>query len=189
MQLRFLVSATTEENWPKGDLPEIALAGRSNTGKSTFINVLGNQKLAKVSGVPGKTRLLNFFDAGKYRLVDMPGYGFAARSGKEMMSWGPMVEEYLRGRPQLVGVILLVDIRRDWSDEETQITNFAVSFGRSVAVVLTKSDKLGRAELNERKKHFEKHSTTSNIFVTSSQEQKSVAAVEDFVFRNWVKED
>jgi GTP-binding protein len=188
MQLRFLCSATAEENWPKGDLPEVALAGRSNAGKSTFLNILGHQKVAKVSQVPGKTRLLNFFQAGeKYRLVDMPGYGFASRSGDEVISWGPMVESYVQLRSQLVGLILVIDIRRDWTEEENQIYNFATAHNRNVAVVLTKADKLSKSELAQRKKHFKETAPTTLVFVTSSQDPKSVAAVEDFVFHHWVK--
>lgn len=188
MQLKFLCSATSEENWPKGDVPEVALAGRSNAGKSTFLNAIGNQKVAKVSQAPGKTRLLNFFQAGaNYRLVDMPGYGFASRSGEEVLSWGPMVEDFIRLRPQLVGLILVIDIRRDWTAEESQIYDFAARFERNVAVVLTKADKLGRAELAQRLKHFKESAPTSSIFVTSSKDQKSIAAVEDFVFHYWVK--
>lgn len=163
------------------------MAGRSNAGKSTFLNVLSDRKVAKVSQVPGKTRLLNFFDAGKYRLVDMPGYGFAARGGEEVMSWGPMVEQYVAKRPQLVGLILLIDIRRDWSPEESQIIDFATAHERQIAVVLTKADKLGRAELARREKHFKQQAPTAALFITSSQDPKSVAAVEDYVFHYWVK--
>src|SRR3954463_4286895 len=96
MEISFLTSAVRPEHFPPADRPEIALVGRSNAGKSTLINLLSNRKVAKVSRVPGKTRLLNFFEAGeRYRLVDMPGYGFAKRQEGERQLWREMVEAYL----------------------------------------------------------------------------------------------
>jgi GTP-binding protein len=188
MRLSFLCSAVKPNDWPKADLPEIALAGRSNAGKSSWINTLAGQKVAKVSQVPGKTRLLNFFQAGdKYRLVDMPGYGFASRSGDEMEGWGPMVETFLRGRSNLVGILLLMDIRRDWSEEETQVVQFAARFGRAIAVVLTKADKLSRTDLDRRKKYFAQASEVKDFFAGSALDTKAVTEVEDFIFHNWIK--
>ena len=91
---RFLKSAVWPKDYPEADRPEIALIGRSNAGKSSLLNALVSQKAAKVSQTPGKTRLLNFFDFGDhYRLVDMPGYGFAARSGDEILAWEKMIKK------------------------------------------------------------------------------------------------
>jgi len=188
MKMTYLKSAVNQADWPKADLPEVAIAGRSNAGKSTWINTLAGSKVAKVSQVPGKTRLLNFFQAGnRYRLVDMPGYGFASRSGAEMESWGPMIEVYLRERDTLAGVLLLVDIRRDWTEEETRVAEFVSATGRPIAVFLTKADKLNRKELEQRRKYFASEARVDDVFAGSSLDAKAVGGVEDFIFHHWIK--
>lgn len=188
MKIEFITSAANMAGWPKSDLPEVALAGRSNAGKSSFLNALAGRPVAKVSQVPGKTRLLNFFSAGEhYRWVDMPGYGFAARSGAEMTSWGPLIESYLRERERLMGVLLFIDVRRDWSDEETQIQEFLATCHRSLLVVVTKMDKLSRTDLARRRKHFVTQVEQENLFIVSNQDLASVKSVENFIFRQWIK--
>ena len=93
-KVRFIQSASRFDQFPPGKMPQVAIAGRSNSGKSSFINTLARQKVAKVSGTPGKTRLLNIFDVeSKFWLVDMPGYGYAARSHKERDDWEKMIEK------------------------------------------------------------------------------------------------
>src|SRR5687768_5730395 len=95
-KITFIKSAKVPKDFPHGSKPEVAIAGRSNAGKSSLINIMARSKVAKVSSTPGKTRLLNFFDYdNKFRLVDMPGYGFSKRSGHEQHSWEEMVEAYL----------------------------------------------------------------------------------------------
>jgi len=171
-----------------GDRPEVALAGRSNAGKSSFLNAITNSKIAKVSQTPGKTRLLSFFDVGeKYRLVDMPGYGFASRSGDEMKSWQSMIEGYLSMRGNLVGLVLVMDINRDWEREEEMLTRFMFSLERPVAVVLTKADKLSKGEIQKRKKLIQNASGAEFIFVVSSVKNSGIDEAEDFIFKNWVK--
>jgi len=109
----FAGSAAGPEGYPKADLPEVALAGRSNVGKSTLINALLNRKgLAKTSSTPGKTRLINFFDVdGRFHLVDLPGYGFARVPRGEKAAWRHRIEGYITGRKVLRLVVLLLDIR------------------------------------------------------------------------------
>lgn len=188
MELTFITSAADSTGWPKGDRPEVALAGRSNAGKSSFLNALGASRIAKVSQVPGKTRLLNFFDAGtKYRFVDMPGYGFSKRSGDEQAGWEGLIETYIRERANLVGLILLMDIRRDWTADEIQVRDFAESHGRRVALVLTKMDTLSKSEAQKRKQEIARQSHERDIFLVTERDRKTIADVEDFVFKNWVK--
>jgi GTP-binding protein len=121
--VRFLKSASRLSEGPQGFVPEVALAGRSNSGKSSLINALSkNSKMAKVSSTPGKTILLNFFEVeGLFRLVDMPGYGYAQRSKADRTTWASMVEGYLAARGQLCGVVLVMDGRRVWAKEEEQL--------------------------------------------------------------------
>ena len=188
MKLEFITSAADPGGWPKASRPEIAIAGRSNAGKSSFLNVLSGNKVAKVSQTPGKTRLLNFFEAGEsYRLVDMPGYGFSKRSGDEQASWGELIETYVRAREVLLGVLLLADIRREWSEEEQMVLDYAQANGRQVAVALTKADTVSRNEINKRKAAIQKASGERDLFTVSIRDQDSVLAVEDFMFRQWVK--
>jgi GTP-binding protein len=188
MKLDFITSAADPTGWPTPKRPEVALAGRSNAGKSSFLNALAGGKVAKVSQVPGKTRLLNFFEAGShYRLVDMPGYGFSKRSGDEQSTWGHLVEEFVRDREVLTGVLLLMDIRRDWQSEEQMVIDFAQSFGRRVALVLTKADTLSRSEISQRQTLLQRASGERDIFPVSIREPKSIKAVEDFVFKQWIK--
>lgn len=143
--LRFLKSAAQITDFPDDEVPELAFAGRSNAGKSSLINLLANSRIAKVSGTPGKTRLLNLFDhRSGFRIVDMPGYGYAARSGSEMKSWGKMIEQYLRQRPNLAGIVLVMDIRRDWSEDEALLLEMAHSQEIDFYLVITKMDKLSR---------------------------------------------
>src|SRR5262245_31840721 len=114
-RLRFITSASDYSGCPDDSRPEIALIGRSNSGKSSLLNGIAQERVAMISSTPGKTRLLNFFDAGdKYRYVDMPGYGFSARGGDEHHSWKPLIEGYLSARTNLCGLLVLLDVRRDW---------------------------------------------------------------------------
>lgn len=184
----FLKSAKNPEDYPLGDRAEVALMGRSNAGKSTFLNALCGRDLAKVSSAPGKTRLLNFFDIGEnYRLVDMPGYGFASRSGSERMSWAQMIENYVRVRDNLVGALLVMDIRRDWSSDEDMIRQWLKARNLPLSVLLNKSDKLKRSELNQRLKVFENVVPECQKFAISAEQGTGVSDVEEFVFRTWVK--
>jgi GTP-binding protein len=127
-------------------LPEVAIAGRSNVGKSSLINaLLGRRGVARVSRTPGRTRQVNFFVVNEaLAIVDLPGYGFAVGPEEERVAWGPLVETYLRERSVLRGVVLLVDARRGVEADEDELLAFLAAYRRPAAVVATKLDKLGR---------------------------------------------
>ena len=143
----FVTSAAGAEGLPKDGLPEVAMVGRSNVGKSSLINALVRKKLARTSAAPGKTRLANFYRVaveGKspFYLVDLPGYGYAEVSTAMKDSWRPLIETYLEKRESLAGVLLLIDIRRGVQDEELDFVPWLAQHERPLVVALTKSDKL-----------------------------------------------
>ncbi|MEW4353958.1 ribosome biogenesis GTP-binding protein YihA/YsxC [Streptococcus pneumoniae] len=146
-----LLSAANKSHYPQDEIPEIALAGRSNVGKSSFINTLLNRKnLARTSGKPGKTQLLNFFNIDdKLRFVDVPGYGYAKVSKSERAKWGKMIEEYLTSRENLRAVVSLVDLRHDPSSDDVQMYDFLKYYEIPVIVVATKADKIPRGKWNK----------------------------------------
>ena len=132
---------------PDNQLPEVAIVGRSNVGKSSLINRLANRKnLAKSSSTPGKTRTINFYCFNRsWYLVDLPGYGFAKVSRREKAGWGKMIEKYLSGRKTLRGVILLVDIRHSPSVDDRTMKDWLEHHQIPFMVVATKADKLSRS--------------------------------------------
>jgi GTP-binding protein len=144
----FVTSAVRLIQYPVGDLPEIAFAGRSNVGKSSLINTLVNRKsLVRTSSTPGRTQLINFFKVNNnLMLVDLPGFGFAKVPVEVQRSWGPMVENYLANRPTLRAVVLLVDIRRTPGQEELQLLSWLRSYGITAVIVVTKCDKVSKVE-------------------------------------------
>ncbi len=143
----FVGSFVKPEQFPDEMMPEIALAGRSNVGKSSLINtLLGRKKLAKTSGAPGKTRTINFYRINQnFFFVDLPGYGYAKVSKKERDSWGKMIENYLAKRETLREVVLLVDIRHDPSEDDRIMYEWIRHQGFGHLVVATKADKLSRS--------------------------------------------
>ncbi|MFY0998401.1 ribosome biogenesis GTP-binding protein YihA/YsxC [Streptococcus sp. AD045-1] len=146
-----LLSAANKSHYPQDEIPDIALAGRSNVGKSSFINTLLNRKnLARTSGKPGKTQLLNFFNIDdKLRFVDVPGYGYAKVSKTERAKWGKMIEEYLTSRENLRAVVSLVDFRHEPSADDVQMYEFLKYYEIPVIVVATKADKIPRGKWNK----------------------------------------
>lgn len=146
-----LLSAANKSHYPQDEIPEIALAGRSNVGKSSFINTLLNRKnLARTSGKPGKTQLLNFFNIDdKLRFVDVPGYGYAKVSKTERAKWSKMIEEYLTSRENLRAVVSLVDFRHEPSADDVQMYEFLKYYEIPVIVVATKADKIPRGKWNK----------------------------------------
>ena len=143
--------AVKASQYPADDTPEIAFAGRSNVGKSSLLNLLTNRKsLARVSGSPGKTRTINFYRVNKqFRIVDLPGYGYAKVSKSMSKDWGPMMEEYFQKRQGLKKVIQLVDIRHAPSAQDVQMYEYLKHYGFDGIVVATKADKVSRNEMQK----------------------------------------
>lgn len=146
-EVNFMLSAAAAAQFPADHGVEIAFAGRSNAGKSSAINVItARHGLARTSKTPGRTRLLNFFSLGaERRLVDLPGYGFAEGPRAERAGWEPLIDA-LRPRVSLIGLFLVVDSRRGISDGDLQLIDWADPARRRIHVLLSKSDKLTRAE-------------------------------------------
>ncbi|MGQ0722868.1 MAG: ribosome biogenesis GTP-binding protein YihA/YsxC [Candidatus Eiseniibacteriota bacterium] len=132
---------------PRSRVPEIAVSGRSNVGKSSLLNVVfGRRGLAKVSSTPGKTREINFFSIGdRYHLVDLPGYGYARVPVHMSRSWGELVRKYLEERRQLAGVIQLIDARHDPTAQDREMLAWLAERDMAVLVVVTKTDKVKRS--------------------------------------------
>lgn len=145
----FVTSAVKTADYPAGELPEVALAGRSNVGKSSLLNKLVNRKgLARTSNTPGRTRLINFFKVNDdFHLVDLPGYGYARVPLQEKDSWRKMVEGYLNTRKNLKGVVMLVDSRHPPTAQDIQMYHWLKHRGMDAAVVATKADKNSRSRL------------------------------------------
>ena len=142
--VKFVSSAAAQSSWPLSLLPEVVLIGRSNVGKSSFINKIFNRKnLAYVGQTPGKTRLLNFYQvADDFMVVDAPGYGYAKRSQKELSHYQALMESYLNDRENLKASILLLDIRRVPNQDDLIMLEYLHYHKLPVLIVLTKSDKL-----------------------------------------------
>lgn len=150
-QAEFIISAVKRDQYPKDELPEVAFVGRSNVGKSSIINALTNRKkLVKVSGTPGKTRLINFFliNNNSY-FVDLPGYGYAKISKEQKKDWGKIIETYLKERDALKKVILLLDCRRVPNEDDILMYNWIKHYGYNCMIISTKSDKLNKSELSK----------------------------------------
>ncbi len=151
-----------QNQYPADDRQEIAFAGRSNVGKSSLINLLtGRKKLAKISGSPGKTRTINFYEITTdidipFRIVDLPGYGYAKVSKSMSADWGRMMEEYFTVREGLRRVILLVDIRHEPTKQDVQMYDYLKYYGLDGTVVATKADKVSRNQLAKQKKLIRK---------------------------------
>ena len=140
-----LATVVRKDQYPDPGPPEIAFAGRSNVGKSSLLNLITNRKqLARVSGSPGKTRTINFFsiNGDEFRIVDLPGYGYARVSKSVSEGWGGMVEDYLRDRDKLKAVCVLLDIRREPTGQDKQLIDYLTHYGIKRLIVATKSDKV-----------------------------------------------
>jgi GTP-binding protein len=161
-EAKFVWGAQSADGLPPQKLPEVAFAGRSNVGKSSLINALtGRKALARVSQTPGRTREINFFDlGGKLMLVDLPGYGYAKASKELAAEWQSMIFSYLRGRPTLKRVVLLIDARRGIMAVDEAVMKLLDKSAVSYVIALTKSDSLKPAELAEMRDKVEAQAKT-----------------------------
>jgi GTP-binding protein len=185
-RVEFLLSAPELKFLPDADAPEIALCGRSNVGKSSLLNAItGRKAIARTSVTPGRTQELNFFEVGeptRFRLVDMPGYGFAKAPPKVVAKWHHLVRDYLRGRAVLKRVLLLVDSRRGLTDADREMMAMLDEAAAPYRVVLTKADKLKASELAkvieatgvEARKH---PAAFPEVHVTSSEKKLGIDAL------------
>ncbi|GEN51891.1 ribosome biogenesis GTP-binding protein YihA/YsxC [Halobacillus faecis] len=143
-----VISAASKKQYPKTPIPEIALAGRSNVGKSSFINrMIQRKNLARTSSKPGKTQTLNFYIINdKFHFVDVPGYGYAKVSKKERAKWGEMMEEYFAEREQLRATALIIDIRHKPTEDDQLMYDYLKHFELPVMVIATKLDKIKKGQ-------------------------------------------
>ena len=148
---KFIKSASNISESPDDIGAEVAFVGRSNSGKSSAINVITNQKnLARISKTPGRTQLINFFEIEEMqRLVDLPGYGYAKTSKKQQKEWGFMISEYVKYRQTLRGIILIIDIRRGIMELDHAFLDFYLPLNKPLHILLTKSDKLKKQACRE----------------------------------------
>ncbi|OLR65324.1 ribosome biogenesis GTP-binding protein YihA/YsxC [Peptoniphilus porci] len=183
--------AVLEKQYPISNLPEFAFAGRSNVGKSSFINAMLNRKnLARTSSTPGKTRTINFYKVNEaLRLVDLPGYGYAKVAKTEKEKWAGIINRYLENRENLLETILLVDIRHEPTNLDKQMYDYIIHSGFSGIVIATKKDKLKRSQVDKQislisKKLGVEH--RENIIPFSSSEKKEVKDMW-FIFEDMMK--
>lgn len=151
--LKFLGGMASAGGWrPPSTLPEIAFSGRSNVGKSSLLNTLvRRKKLARVSNTPGRTREINFFQVNDdFVLVDLPGYGYARISKERRAEWRPLIDGYVRGSEQLRGIVQLLDIRREPSEDDLRLFDYLAELEIPTVAAVTKIDKLSRREVPER---------------------------------------
>ncbi len=146
---QFMLSAVKPQHYPPPGPPELALAGRSNVGKSSLLRVLlGTRKMVRISSRPGCTQQINFFSLGgdSLRLVDLPGYGFAKVPLEVKATWGRMIEAYLSGRPSLKGVVVILDVRREPNPDDLNLLAWLRAQERPIVLAVTKADKLSRGQ-------------------------------------------
>ncbi|HBI93922.1 MAG: ribosome biogenesis GTP-binding protein YihA/YsxC [Terrisporobacter othiniensis] len=143
-----VVSAIKKDQYPAEGLPEIALVGRSNVGKSSATNALLNRRnFARTSQTPGKTRTINFYKINEeFYFVDLPGYGYAKVSKSEKDKWGVIMERYLQDRPELCAIFLLVDIRHEPTNDDVMMYEWIKHFGYNCVIIATKADKISRGQ-------------------------------------------
>ena len=178
----FSISAVKVSGCPEPNIGEVMFCGRSNVGKSSFINMLVNRKnLARTSSNPGKTQTLNFFLINdEFYLVDVPGYGYANVSKSVKATFGKMIEEYLKSREALRAVFLLVDFRHKPSEDDVLMYNFLKYYNKRVIVIATKSDKVKNSERRKNKELIKETlnlSEEDKLIITSSEKREGLGEV------------
>ena len=186
----FVISSPKVEGCPETTIPEYAFIGRSNVGKSSLINLLTNRKkLAKTSSTPGKTQLINhFFINEDWYLVDLPGYGWAQVSKTEKAKWKGMINDYLRQRPNLASVFVLVDIRHEPQKIDLEFINWLGEEGIPFSIVFTKADKLGKVQIQSSVARYKRtlKETWDDLpptFITSSADKMGAEEILNFIDR------
>lgn len=177
-QVEFMLSVVSMDTLPAPDLPEVCFAGRSNVGKSTLINALTNQnKLAKASNTPGRTRELNYFNVqDRLRLVDLPGFGYARASKTDIAKWTKLTRQFLRGRAPLRRVFLLVDSRHGFKPSDIEVMDMLDETAVIYQIVLTKIDKIKPPAViklmkNVKKRIARRPAAYPNVIATSSEKK------------------
>lgn len=168
----FITSAAKQEQFITPDKPMIAVCGKSNVGKSSFINMLANRKkLAKTSSEPGRTRLVNYFDFGEFILADLPGYGFARVSKTEKEKWAKTLDSFFKDKEKIAHVFMLVDSRHDPTADDVQMIEFLHYHTLPFTIVLTKADKLSRMKQKEHIRAIaaDLYLAPDNLIATSSE--------------------
>ena len=155
---KFEISAVNPKQYPKNGLPEIVLVGKSNVGKSSFINTMINRKkLARTSSTPGKTRQINFYNIdNSFYFVDLPGYGFSKMSKKEQEQVGHFIEEYLVNRHEIALIIFLIDIRHLPTENDKLMYNYIISSGLPFMILANKADKIAITKVDDTVKALQK---------------------------------
>ena len=154
----FEISAVRENQYPKNGLPEIVLVGKSNVGKSSFINTMINrEKLARTSSEPGKTRQLNFYNIDNmFYFVDLPGYGYSKMSKQEQIKVGNFIEHYLKNRKEICLIIFLVDIRHDPTSNDFLMYDYVIRSGLPCMILANKADKIAKTKVDDYVKNIQK---------------------------------
>jgi GTP-binding protein len=175
INFKFIKSASKPSEFITDELPQVAVVGRSNVGKSSLINMLANnKKMAKTSGTPGRTRLVNYFEIdSKLYLVDLPGYGFAQASKEIKKEWDRVLDDYFNNTHNLKLVLVLFDSRHLPSELDVMMINYLVELEIPYQIILTKADKLSRSQLNKNItdiSNYIRHN--KNMFIATSADKK-----------------
>ncbi|NQZ28882.1 MAG: YihA family ribosome biogenesis GTP-binding protein [Mycoplasmatales bacterium] len=170
---KFIVSASKKTNWLNTHAKEVCFVGRSNVGKSSLINALANQKIARTSNTPGRTQLINYFENedGKM-IVDLPGYGFAKMPKKELKKMSEMVEEYFGERRQLIMTFCLIDSKIGITSDDYDMFEYLEAVGRPYFIVGTKADKAKQTEISSTLKQI--HELGVDYLITSASKGKNI---------------
>ena len=188
----FITSAASKAQFIKTDKPIIAVCGKSNVGKSSFINMLANRKkLAKVSKEPGRTRLINYFDFGEFVLADLPGYGFARVSKEEKLKWAKLLDDFFAEKSSISHVFSLADIRHDPTADDEQMIEYLYYHLVPFTVIATKADKLSKAQ---QAKSLTNIAATykcgaDNIIATSSETRQGLERVLEIIEKVITREE